>query len=120
MNKYQAKWVYGQQCGKNAGKIKAECEAATIEEFADKLCGVYGNYINDDYSLNEYNSHEEILAHYGEEPEWLQEVKEYPIYVFVSSFGTAVLNNPSHKELCNHILWGESYGDYNIESDGVE
>jgi hypothetical protein len=117
--RYTAKWVKGQQCQIQRGKVIAEAEADSLPEFASQLCTNYAYNLGDGFSFQKFESETEIKDSYGDElPEWFKDVTAYPVLVFVSNFGTEILCNPSASAIINQIR-GESYGDYDLTINGI-
>lgn len=117
-NRFKAIWKYSQCCLRK-GQVFAECEAATLTEFAHQLCTTYAYNLGDGFSFSRFESEKEIKDCFGDElPEWHKSVTAYPVLVFASNFGEEILCNPTATAIVNQIR-GESYGDYDLEIKGI-
>ena len=126
MNRYKAKWIFGKQCLK-AGQVKAECEADTRAEFAEKLQFEYANNLGDGFSSNIYTSLDDFKNVFGEDsydwPEWakdanLTKCEVWPIIDFVSNSSTTRLYQARPYTIIKQIA-GENYGDYDLKMKGI-
>jgi len=117
-NRFKAVWKYSQCCTRK-GQVVAECEAATLAEFAHQLCTTYAYHLGDGFSFSQFKDEEAIRDCYGEVlPGWFDTITAYPVLVFTSNYGEEILCNPSATAIVNQIR-GESFGDYDLIIKGV-